>query len=92
VLATTDAEMLAEAAMLREHRNRLENRMVVLEEHNHLLESQLHKLKGVLEVTFLLISSYSSFFLSSALFSEGGDFRILFTGENCNFVSREGFW
>ena len=25
---TSDAEMLAEAAMLREHRNRLENRMV----------------------------------------------------------------
>ena len=26
--STSDAEMLAEAAMLREHRNRLENRMV----------------------------------------------------------------
>ena len=27
--STSDAEMLAEAAMLREHRNRLENRMVI---------------------------------------------------------------
>ena len=112
--STSDAEMLAEAAMLREHRNRLENRMVndhfvfiivniiiiivitiltggcahiltksghgdpnhnycdihnihnihnihyilgiqnivqvILEEHNRQLESQLHKLKGILEV------------------------------------------
>merc|ERR1719460_2860083 len=47
--STSDAEMLAEAAMLREHRNRLENRMVILEEHNKQLESQLHKLKGILE-------------------------------------------
>jgi len=46
---TTDAEMLAEAAMLREHRNRLENRMEILEEHNHQLESQLSKLKQILE-------------------------------------------
>lgn len=46
---TTDAEMLAEAAMLREHRNRLENRMVILEEHNRQLESQLSKLKQILE-------------------------------------------
>ena len=47
---TTEAEMLAEAAMLREHRNRLENRMVILEEHNRQLESQLSKLKQILEV------------------------------------------
>jgi len=46
---TTEAEMLAEAAMLREHRNRLENRMVILEEHNRQLESQLSKLKQILE-------------------------------------------
>ena len=49
-VATTEAEMLAEAAMLREHRNRLENRMVILEEHNRQLESQLSKLKQILEV------------------------------------------
>merc|ERR1719278_2249652 len=47
--ASSDAEMLAEAALLREHRNRLENRMVILEEHNRQLETQLHKLKGILE-------------------------------------------
>ena len=36
--STSDAEMLAEAAMLREHRNRLENRMVTITNHhcNHL--------------------------------------------------------
>lgn len=41
--------MLAEAALLREHRNRLENRMVILEEHNRQLETQLDKLKCILE-------------------------------------------
>ena len=49
---STEAEMLAEAAMLREHRARLENRMSLLEEHNRQLESQLGKLKQILEVTF----------------------------------------
>lgn len=47
---STEAEMLAEAAMLREHRARLENRMTLLEEHNRQLESQLGKLKQILEV------------------------------------------
>ena len=49
---STEAEMLAEAAMLREHRARLENRMSLLEEHNRQLESQLGKLKQILEVSF----------------------------------------
>ena len=47
---SSEAEMLAEAAMLREHRARLENRMCLLEEHNRQLESQLGKLKQILEV------------------------------------------
>lgn len=47
---STEAEMLAEAAMLREHRARLEGRMGLLEEHNRQLESQLGKLKQILEV------------------------------------------
>ena len=47
---STEAEMLAEAAMLREHRARLENRMTLLEEHNRQLENQLGKLKQILEV------------------------------------------
>merc|ERR1719336_2993200 len=46
---STEAEMLAEAAMLREHRARLENRMSLLEDHNRQLESQLGKLKQILE-------------------------------------------
>merc|ERR1719412_1703547 len=46
---SSEAEMLAEAAMLREHRARLENRMCLLEEHNRQLESQLGKLKQILE-------------------------------------------
>jgi len=44
-----DADILAQAAMLREHRNRLEGRMVILEEHNRQLETQLGKLKQILE-------------------------------------------
>ena len=52
---STEAEMLAEAAMLREHRARLENRMSLLEEHNRQLESQLGKLKQILEVFHLVI-------------------------------------
>merc|ERR1719507_2670335 len=40
---SSEAEMLAEAAML------LENRMCLLEEHNRQLESQLGKLKQILE-------------------------------------------
>ena len=48
---STEAEMLAEAAMLREHRARLENRMSLLEDHNRQLESQLGKLKQILEVS-----------------------------------------
>ena len=47
----TEAEILAEAALLRQHRNRLEGRMVILEEHNRQLENQLSKLKTILEVS-----------------------------------------
>ena len=57
---STEAEMLAEAAMLREHRARLENRMSLLEEHNRQLESQLGKLKQILEVTHTYHLSLSS--------------------------------
>ena len=54
---SSEAEMLAEAAMLREHRARLENRMCLLEEHNRQLESQLGKLKQILEVRLDLTHS-----------------------------------
>ena len=53
---STEAEMLAEAAMLREHRARLENRMGLLEEHNRQLENQLGKLKQILEVRVSWVS------------------------------------
>ncbi len=42
---STDAEILNEAKLLREHKERLESRMRILEEHNQQLVSQLGKLK-----------------------------------------------
>ena len=44
----SDAEILQEAKMLREHKGRLETRMKILEDHNSQLESQLGKLKMML--------------------------------------------
>ena len=46
--APSDAEILQEAKMLREHKGRLESRMKILEDHNSQLESQLGKLKMML--------------------------------------------
>lgn len=43
-----EAEMLAEAKLLRQHKGRLEARMHILEEHNKQLESQLHRLRQLL--------------------------------------------
>ncbi len=47
-----DSQILAEARMLRQHENRLEARMKILENHNRLLDSQLKQLKGLLNVSF----------------------------------------
>ncbi|XP_033874683.3 dystrophin-like isoform X3 [Acipenser ruthenus] len=44
-----EAELLAEAKLLRQHKGRLEARMQILEDHNKQLESQLHKLRQLLE-------------------------------------------
>uniref|UniRef100_W5NH22 Utrophin n=1 Tax=Lepisosteus oculatus TaxID=7918 RepID=W5NH22_LEPOC len=44
-----EAELLAEAKLLRQHKGRLEARMQILEEHNKQLESQLHRLRQLLE-------------------------------------------
>uniref|UniRef100_A0A8C5CWX7 ZZ-type domain-containing protein n=1 Tax=Gadus morhua TaxID=8049 RepID=A0A8C5CWX7_GADMO len=44
-----DAELLAEAKLLRQHKGRLEARMQILEDHNKQLESQLHRLRQLLE-------------------------------------------
>ncbi|KAM6905771.1 utrophin [Lycodopsis pacificus] len=43
-----DADLLAEAKLLRQHKGRLEGRMHILEEHNKQLESQLHRLRQLL--------------------------------------------
>uniref|UniRef100_A0A3P9N6U1 Utrophin n=1 Tax=Poecilia reticulata TaxID=8081 RepID=A0A3P9N6U1_POERE len=45
-----EADLLAEAKLLRQHKGRLEARMHILEEHNKQLESQLHRLRQLLEV------------------------------------------
>ena len=44
-----DAEMIAEAKLLRQHKGRLEARMGILEDHNRQLEAQLHRLRQLLE-------------------------------------------
>ncbi|KAM9703806.1 utrophin isoform 2-T3 [Menidia menidia] len=43
-----EADLLAEAKRLRQHKGRLEARMHILEEHNKQLESQLHRLRQLL--------------------------------------------
>ncbi|XP_034382901.1 utrophin isoform X2 [Cyclopterus lumpus] len=43
-----EADLLAEAKLLRQHKGRLEGRMHILEEHNKQLESQLHRLRQLL--------------------------------------------
>lgn len=51
-LATTetrDAEMLAEAKLLQQHKSQLEVRMKILEDHNRQLEAQLHRLRQLLD-------------------------------------------
>ncbi|WAR08807.1 DMDD-like protein [Mya arenaria] len=45
-----DAEMLAEAKLLRQHKGRLEARMRILEDHNRQLEGQLQRLRHLLDV------------------------------------------
>uniref|UniRef100_A0A8C1XEG9 Dystrophin n=1 Tax=Cyprinus carpio TaxID=7962 RepID=A0A8C1XEG9_CYPCA len=44
-----DAELIAEAKLLRQHKGRLEARMQILEDHNKQLESQLKRLRQLLE-------------------------------------------
>uniref|UniRef100_A0A672L3I5 Dystrophin n=1 Tax=Sinocyclocheilus grahami TaxID=75366 RepID=A0A672L3I5_SINGR len=44
-----DAELIAEAKLLRQHKGRLEARMQILEDHNKQLESQLRRLRQLLE-------------------------------------------
>uniref|UniRef100_A0AAZ3SW76 Dystrophin n=1 Tax=Oncorhynchus tshawytscha TaxID=74940 RepID=A0AAZ3SW76_ONCTS len=50
-----DAELIAEAKLLRQHKGRLEARMQILEDHNKQLESQLHRLRQLLEQAWLAV-------------------------------------
>ncbi|KAG8447709.1 hypothetical protein GDO86_014998 [Hymenochirus boettgeri] len=45
-------ELLSEARILRHHKNRLETRMQILEDHNKQLEAQLHRLRELLLQAF----------------------------------------
>jgi len=47
--SATDAEMMAEAKSLKQHKGRLEARMQILEDHNRQLEAQLQRLRQLLE-------------------------------------------
>nr|XP_055061879.1 dystrophin isoform X2 [Misgurnus anguillicaudatus] len=47
--SSRDAELIAEAKLLRQHKGRLEARMQILEDHNKQLESQLKRLRQLLE-------------------------------------------
>lgn len=52
--APEEADLLAEAKLLRQHKGRLEARMQILEDHNKQLESQLYRLRQLLhQVTHL---------------------------------------
>uniref|UniRef100_A0A8C3T7G1 Utrophin n=1 Tax=Chelydra serpentina TaxID=8475 RepID=A0A8C3T7G1_CHESE len=57
-----DAELIAEAKLLRQHKGRLEARMQILEDHNKQLESQLHRLRQLLEQWGKLDNSFTSSF------------------------------
>lgn len=50
-----DAELIAEAKILRQHKGKLEARMQVLEDHNKQLEAQLQRLRQLLEQVSLLL-------------------------------------
>ncbi|OQV19328.1 Dystrophin [Hypsibius exemplaris] len=49
VFDISSEDMLVEATMLRDDKTRLEERMKILEEHNHQLDSQLQRIKVLLE-------------------------------------------
>ena len=57
---TSEAEILHEAKMLREHKDRLNSRMKLLEVHNSQLEMQLGKLRQLLNAPGTASSTSSS--------------------------------
>uniref|UniRef100_A0A8C1QGG0 Utrophin n=1 Tax=Cyprinus carpio TaxID=7962 RepID=A0A8C1QGG0_CYPCA len=59
--APEEADLLAEAKLLRQHKGRLEARMQILEDHNKQLESQLYRLRQLLhQVSHLLVNCLPS--------------------------------
>jgi hypothetical protein len=50
-----ESQMINEARMLRQHEDRLEARMKILENHNRLLDSQLKQLKSLLNKVIFII-------------------------------------
>ena len=70
--SSQDAVLIAEAKNLRQHKGRLEARMLILEDHNRQLESQLQRLRQLLEqvcivTLFLCLASLNLIFLSRLL-------------------------
>lgn len=57
---SSDADILNEAKMLREHKDKLESRMKILEEHNQQLCAQLGKLKHYLQDEVRIIKRHES--------------------------------
>lgn len=53
--SSKEAQIINEARLLRQHEDRLEARMRILENHNRLLDSQLKQLKGLLNVSLIKI-------------------------------------
>ena len=65
-----ERDMLAEARLLRQHKTRLESRMKILEEHNRQLETQLGRLRQLLdEVHFVANLLYFAVYLIITTFT-----------------------
>ena len=60
-----DAEMIAEAKLLRQHKGRLEARMQILEDHNRQLEAQLQRLRQLLEQVLTIFTLIHLYVLTS---------------------------
>lgn len=56
-----ERDMLAEARLLRQHKTRLEARMKILEEHNRQLETQLSRLRQLLDEVWLKLIPFYYF-------------------------------
>ena len=66
--SSQDAVLIAEAKNLRQHKGRLEARMLILEDHNRQLESQLQRLRQLLEQVCMVTLFFVSRFFRSYVF------------------------